>query len=46
LGSSTCSAGRSQIARLTLGVGILLIVISLAIVANETHRAWQGAARA
>ena len=34
------------IARLTLGVGILLIVISLAIVANETHRAWQGAARA
>jgi len=35
-----------SIARLTLGVGILLIVISLAIVANETHRAWQGAARA
>jgi len=35
-----------SIARLTLGVGILLIVIALAIVANETHRAWQRAARA
>ena len=34
-----------SLARLTLGVGILLIVVALAIVANETHRAWQLAAR-
>jgi hypothetical protein len=32
-----------SIARLTLGVGILLITVALAIVANETHRAWQRA---
>jgi hypothetical protein len=31
--------------RLTFGVGILLITAALAIVANETHRAWPRAAR-
>ena len=31
--------------RLTFGVGILLITAALAIVANETYRAWQRAAR-
>ena len=33
------------LARLTLGVGILLITVALAIVANETHRAWPRAKR-
>lgn len=33
------------LARLTLGVGILLITVALALVANETHRAWQRATR-
>ncbi len=35
-----------SLGRLTFGVGILLITAALAIVANETHRAWQRAARA
>jgi len=35
-----------SLGRLTFGVGILLITVALAIVANETHRAWQRAARA
>jgi hypothetical protein len=35
-----------SLARLTLAVGILLIVVALAIVANETHRAWPRAVRA
>jgi len=35
-----------SLARLTLGVGILLIVVALAVVANETHRAWPRAGRA
>jgi hypothetical protein len=34
-----------SLARLTFGVGILLITVALAIVANETHRAWQRAMR-
>jgi hypothetical protein len=34
-----------SLARMTLGVGILLITVALAIVANETHRAWQRARR-
>lgn len=34
-----------SLARMTFGVGILLITAALAIVANETHRAWQRAAR-
>ena len=34
-----------SLGRLTFGVGILLIAAALAIVANETHRAWQRAAR-
>jgi hypothetical protein len=34
-----------SLARLTFGVGILLITAALAIVANETHRAWQRAVR-
>lgn len=34
-----------SLARLTLGVGIVLITAALAIVANETHRAWQRATR-
>jgi hypothetical protein len=35
-----------SLGRLTFGVGILLITAALAIAANETHRAWQRAARA
>ena len=35
-----------SLGRLTFGMGILLITVALAIVANETHRAWQRAARA
>ena len=35
-----------SLGRLSFGVGILLITVALAIVANETHRAWQRAARA
>ena len=31
--------------RLTFGMGILIITVALAIVANETYRAWQRAAR-
>ena len=31
--------------RLTFGIGILIITIALAILANETYRAWQRAAR-
>jgi hypothetical protein len=34
-----------SLARLAFGVGILLITVALAIVANETHRAWQRAMR-
>jgi hypothetical protein len=34
-----------SLARLTFGVGILLITVALVIVANETHRAWQRAMR-
>ncbi len=34
-----------SLARLTFGAGILLITAALAIVANETHRAWLRAAR-
>ena len=34
-----------SLARLTFGMGILLITVALAIVANETHRAWQRARR-
>jgi hypothetical protein len=34
-----------SLARLTFGVGILLITAALAIVANETHRAWRRAVR-
>ena len=30
--------------RLTFGIGILIITIALAILANETYRAWQRAA--
>jgi hypothetical protein len=33
------------LARLTQGAGIMLIVVSLAIMANETHRAWPRPAR-
>lgn len=32
-----------SLARLTFGLGILLITAALAIVANETHRAWERA---
>ncbi|MGL1102660.1 hypothetical protein ACSTLM_00430, partial [Vibrio parahaemolyticus] len=35
-----------SLGRLTFAVGILLITVALVIVANETHRAWQRAARA
>jgi hypothetical protein len=31
--------------RLTFGLGILIITIALCILANETYRAWQRAAR-
>jgi len=34
-----------SLARLTFGVGIVLITAALAIVANETHRAWERARR-
>jgi hypothetical protein len=34
-----------SLARQTFGMGILLITVALAIVANETHRAWQRATR-
>ncbi len=34
-----------SLARLTFGVGILLITAALAIMANETHRAWPRALR-
>jgi len=33
------------IGRLTFGLGILIIAISLSILANETYRAWQRAAK-
>lgn len=46
LGQLHLLAWTHSLARLMLGVGILLIVVALAIVANETHRAWQRAARA
>lgn len=34
-----------SLGRLTFGVGILMITAALAVAANETHRAWQRAAR-
>ncbi len=46
LGQLHLLAWTQSLARLTLGVGILLIVVALTIAANETHRAWQRAARA
>ena len=43
LGQLHLLAWTQALARLTLGVGIPLIVVALAIVANETHRAWRAA---
>ena len=40
------TTGPQFLGRLTFGLGIVIIMIALGILANETYRAWQRASRA